>query len=262
MKTADIKINFDKTNGNYEIFYKGFSWVSDGRKPNITIRKKNKKGKYVSVVRSFQSAKNKQTVFTDNKITTTYSDFSAFGKKLPFSLICTAEITSENTVVFSLKAENEADYDIQAVYFPAPFNSKKKGKLSYHVDSMRQGFILPDGNLRHLIPAIGYTKVKRPINSGDVYMPVWGRVCDLHSFTAIVETPYDASMFSSLGKHGAFINSVYWLSSLGKLSYERKICFVFHEIRFPQKSMKNRSFMIKTAQTKYFVLHLHRELSR
>ncbi|MBQ2759755.1 MAG: hypothetical protein IJE93_08310 [Clostridia bacterium] len=229
MESTTIKIAYNKNNGNYEIIHKNFSWVSDGRKSNITIRKKNKDGKYVNTVRSLQSAKNKQTVFADNKITTTYSGFVAFGKKLPFSLVCTAEITSENTVEFSLKAENETDYDIQAVYFPAPFNSKKKGKSAYHIDSMRQGFIMPDGKLQNLIPAIGYTNIKRQINSGDAYMPVWGRVCDSHSFTAIVETPYDASMFSSLGKHGAFINSVYWLSSLGKLSYERKLRFIFHE---------------------------------
>ena len=63
--------------------------------------------------------------------------------------------------------------------------------------------------------------IKRPINTGDCYMPVWGRVCDGHTFTAIVDTPYDASMYSSFGKHKAFVNSVYRQSSLGKLSYTR-----------------------------------------
>lgn len=224
-----MKLNFNKTNGNYEIIHNGFSWISDGRKPYITVCKKNKKGKLIIVERSLRSAAEKQTEITDNKTVTRYSGFTVFGKQLPFSLVCTAEIINENTVEFSLKAENETAYDIQAVYFPAPFNSKKKGKNSYHVDPMRQGFIMPDGQLNNIKPMIGYTHIKRPINSGDVYMPVWGRVCDGHSFTAIVETPYDASMYSSLGKHFSFINSVYWLSSLGKLSYERKIRFIFHE---------------------------------
>lgn len=224
-----MKLNFNEFNGNYEIIHNGFSWVSDGRKPQITIREKNKKGKYISKVCSLQSARKKETETSESKTVTVYSDFVAFGKILPFRLICTAEIINENTVEFSLKAENETDYDIQAVYFPAPFNSKRKGKNSYHVDSMRQGFILPDGQIKHIIPMMGYTHMKRQINSGDVYMPVWGRVCDSHCFTAIVETPFDASMYSSFGKHGAFINSVYWLSSLGNLSYERKIRFIFHE---------------------------------
>ena len=224
-----LKINYNRKNGNYEIIHNGFSWVSDGRKPYITIRKKDEKGKYTSVSRSFRSAQKKHTETNGNKTITYFSDFVAFGKKLPFTLICTAEAVDENTAVFSLRAENETDYDIEAVYFPAPFNSKRRGKNSYHVDPMRQGFILPDGQIKYIIPMIGYTHIKRPINSGEVYMPVWGRVCDNRSFTAIVETPYDASMYSSFGKHGAFINSVYWLSSLGKLSYERKIRFIFHE---------------------------------
>lgn len=224
-----MKLNFNKSNGNYEIIHNGFSWISDGRKPRITVRTKNKKGKEKSVVLSLQSAQKKHTDSSENKTTTVYSDFVACGRKLPFSIICTAVITNENTVEFSLKAENESDYDIQAVYFPAPFNSKRKGKNSYHVDPMRQGFIMPDGQIKYIIPMIGYTRIKRPINSGEVYMPVWGRVCDYHSFTAIVETPFDASMYSAFGKHGAFVNSVYWLSSLGKLSYERKIRFIFHE---------------------------------
>lgn len=224
-----MKLQFNKSNGNYEIIHNGFSWISDGRKPYITVRRKNKKGKYVSTSRPLQSAAEKQTEITDNKTVVRYSGFRAFGARLAFSLVCTAEIINENTVEFSLKAENETDYDVQAVYFPAPFNSKKNGKNSYHVDPMRQGFIMPDGQMKFIIPMVGYTKIKRPINSGEAYMPIWGRVCDSHSFTAIVETPYDASICSSFGKHGAFINSVYWLSSLGKLSYERKIRFIFHE---------------------------------
>lgn len=224
-----MKLSFNKSNGNYEIIHNGFSWVSDGRKAYITVRQKNNKGKYISKDCSLRSARKKETEISENRTVTVYSDFVAFGKKLPFRLICTAEIINENTVEFSLKAENETGYDIEAVYFPAPFNSKRKGRNSYHVDPMRQGFILPDGQIKHIIPMIGYTHMKRQINTGDAYMPVWGRVCDSHSFTAIVETPYDASMYSSFGKHGAFINSVYWLSSLGKLSYERKIRFIFHE---------------------------------
>lgn len=244
-----MKIDFNKSNGNYEIIYKGFSWISDGRKPYITVRMKNKKGKYISTVRPLQSAAEKQTEITDSKTVVRYSGFRAFGKRLGFSLICTAEIINENTVEFSLKAENETDYDIQAVYFPAPFNSKKKGKNSYHVDPMRQGFIMPDGQMKFIIPMIGYTNIKRPINSGEAYMPIWGRVCDSHSFTAIVETPYDASIYSSFGKHGAFINSVYWLSSLGKLSYERKIRFIFHENGDYNTVAKDyRNYLIKNNQ--------------
>ena len=103
MTKSTIKLNFSKFSGNYEIIHNGFSWISDGRKPYITIRKKFG-DKYISVSRPFWSALKKKTEFSEGKIVTRYSDFIAFGKKLPFTLVCTAEITGEATVEFSLKA--------------------------------------------------------------------------------------------------------------------------------------------------------------
>lgn len=245
MNNTQLKINFSKSTNNYEILYKGFSWISDGRKPYIIVRK-NIMGKTVSVRRSFRSAAKKNTDFSENEIVTRYSGFSVSGKKLPFTLICTAKITGENTVEFSIKSENENGYDIEAVYFPAPFNSKNKAENSYHVDPLRQGCIIPDGDRKH---TVGYTRAKRPINTGECYMPLWGRVCGKNSFSAIVDTPYDASMSASFGKHRAFLNSVYWQSSLGKLSYERKILFVFDDNGDYNTVAKNyRNYLIKNNQ--------------
>ncbi len=226
MRCKNTQLNFNRINGNYEIIHEGFSWISDGRKPYIEIRKKFG-DKYIKTIRHLNTAMKKKTEYSENKVVTKYSDFVAFGKKLPFTIICTAEITAENSVTFSIKAENETGYDIQAAYYPAPFNSKTKGENSYHVDPMRQGFILPDGYKKNFSTVFGYAHIKRMINTGDAYMPVWGRVCDGNTFSAIVETPYDASLYSSFGRHKAFLNSVYWQSSLGKLSYERKIKFTF-----------------------------------
>ncbi len=228
MEYRNLQLSYSSVTGDYEIKYNGFSWISDGRRPYIIIRKKVG-GKYIRTFRLLSSALDKKVEKSDNRIVCRYKNYIAFGKKLPFSLICTAEITGENTVEFSVKAENETGYDIQAVYFPAPFNSKAKGKKSYHVDSMRQGFLMPDGYRENFLSTFGFAHYLRKINTGDCYMPVWGRVCDGHTFTAVVETPFDACMFSSFGRHKAFVNSVHWMSSLGKLSYERKIKFIFHE---------------------------------
>lgn len=228
MKDKSLQLKINEITGSYEIAHKGFSWVSDGRTPYIIIRKKVGE-KYLSTYRTLHSATKRKFEYGDSKIVVTLSGYVAFGKRLGFSLVLTAEITGENTVEFSVRAENETGYDIRTVYFPAPFNSKKKGKKSYHVDPMRQGFLLPDGYKENFISTFAYAHYPRKINTGDCYMPVWGRVCDGHTFTAIVETPYDACMFSSFGRHGSFVNSVHWMSSLGKLSYERKIKFIFHE---------------------------------
>lgn len=228
MKKSNLTLHMNELTGDYEILQNGFSWVSDGRRPYIIIRKKIG-GKYLSTYRPLYSALKKEFTYSKNQIVTRLSDFLAFGKKLDFTLVLTAKITGNNTVSFSLKAEKETGYDIRAVYFPAPFNAKKKGAQSYHVDAMRQGFLMPDGYKENFLSTFGFAHFLRKINTGDCYMPVWGRVCDGHGFSAIVETPYDACMFSSFGRHSAFVNSVHWSASLGKLSYERKLLFTFHE---------------------------------
>ena len=40
MKKGNTELRINKLTGSYEIIYKGFSWVSDGRIPYIIIRKK------------------------------------------------------------------------------------------------------------------------------------------------------------------------------------------------------------------------------
>ena len=164
--SEQLKISFNKLTGDYTIDHDGFQWVSDGRLPYVIIRKKIGK-KYRTTYRTLQSA-TKKTVKQDGKsVTCRYEKFVAFGKVLDFALVTNAHIEDGNSVVFSIKAENETGYDIRAVYFPAPFNSKKKGKVSYHVDAMRQGFMLPDGYKENFASTFAYTKYLRKINTGD-----------------------------------------------------------------------------------------------
>ena len=222
-----LQLKFNEKNNSYEICFDGFLWMNDGAKAYVSVYEKKGKGAKVKNI-PFSSAESVKTEYEKNKIITRYDGFYLSGKKLPFALICTAEIIDSDSVVFSLKSENETEYCIQGAVYPGAFNSKTKGENSYHVDPMRQGFILPDGYMKNFFPTCYYTKVKRPINTGDCYFPLWGRVCDGHTFSAIVETPYDASLVSCFGKRRSFLNSVYWQTSLGKVSYERKIRFIFH----------------------------------
>lgn len=246
-----IKILYHSSNGGYEIVYNNFSWISDGRKPYVIIRKKIGK-QYVSTYRTLMSAKHKTVESGENCIVCRYSGFFAFGKMQDFVLVCTAKVAGENKIEFSLKAENETGFQIQAVYFPAPFNSKMKGKKSYHIDSMRQGFLLPDGYRNNFLSTAAYTQYLRKLNTGDCYLPVWGRVCDGNGFSAVIETPFDACMFSSFGRHRSFVNSVHWMSSLGKLSYERKIRFTFHSENCDYNTIAKdyRAYLIETGQLK------------
>ena len=125
--SEQLKISFNKLTGDYTIDHDGFRWVSDGRLPYVIIRKKIGT-QYRTTYRTLQSA-TKKTVKQDGKsVTCRYEKFVAFGKVLDFALVTNAHIEDGNSVVFSIKAENETGYDIRAVYFPAPFNSKKKGQ--------------------------------------------------------------------------------------------------------------------------------------
>ncbi|HIU68973.1 MAG TPA: hypothetical protein IAD23_03345, partial [Candidatus Scubalenecus merdavium] len=248
MKKSNIILRQNELTGDYEILHNGFSWVSDGRRPYIILRKKAGK-KYISTYRPLFSALQKRFEYGDDKITAYLSDFVAFGQKLDFTLILTAKITGTDTVEFALRAENETDYSIQSVYFPAPFNAKKRCKNAYHVDAMRQGFLLPDGYKQNFLSTFGFAHYLRKINTGDCYMPIWGRVCDGRGFTAIVETPYDACMFSSFGRRSSFVNSVHWSSSLGKLSYTRKIRYIFHDTcDYNTVAHDYRSYLDETGQ--------------
>ncbi|MGN0469245.1 MAG: hypothetical protein ACI4GY_11025, partial [Acutalibacteraceae bacterium] len=101
MESKSLKLNYNAATGDYEITHKGFSWVSDGRRPYIIIRKKVGK-KYISTYRLLMSALKKTVEKDENRIVCRYENYIAFGKKLPFAIICTAEITGEDTVTFSL----------------------------------------------------------------------------------------------------------------------------------------------------------------
>lgn len=228
IQRGDLSVSFSPKSHRYEIIYRGFSWINEGRPPYVIIRQKMGK-KYVKTLRTLGMAA--QTVFScsGGRITARYGGFTAFGRRLPFTLVCTVEITGENTVEFSVKAENEEGLDISAVYFPGPFNAKNPVGYTYAVDTMRQGFLMPDGYRKNFLSTFGFAHYLRQINTGDCYLPFWGRVSGRNGFCAIVETPYDAAMFSCFGRRGSFLNSVHWRSSLGKLGYERKIRFVFHD---------------------------------
>ena len=99
MKKSNIILRQNELTGDYEILHNGFSWVSDGRRPYIILRKKAGK-KYISTYRPLFSALQKRFEYGDDKITAYLSDFVAFGQKLDFTLILTAKITGTDTVEF------------------------------------------------------------------------------------------------------------------------------------------------------------------
>ena len=109
-----LSLQINEKTGDYTVTYHGFSWVSDGRRPYILLRKKAGK-RFLTTYRPLYAAKKKEIIRAEKQIVTRLSGYMAFGKTLPFTLVLTAEITGENEVRFSVKAENETGVDIQMV---------------------------------------------------------------------------------------------------------------------------------------------------
>ena len=72
IRKNDLTVSFSPKNRKYEINYKGFSWVNEGRPPYIIIRHKIGRN-YAHTIRTFGCALEKQFSCVDNRITARYS---------------------------------------------------------------------------------------------------------------------------------------------------------------------------------------------
>lgn len=220
-----MKIEFNKFSGKYKITIYGKTFVSDGRKSFITFVNKVA-GITVPISVPLFAATKKQVSITEKSITCKYSGFPRINSKI--SLITTVSEISENQLRFSLKVDNEKEGEIKNIFFPEALNSEVHTEGDYAVESLRQGALVPDGYKRNKTLTMAFTNVGRKIGSGSCYMPLYGRHTNGMTYSAIIETPYDAAVFSSKGSNDSFLTSVIWESSLKKIGYERSIIYTFH----------------------------------
>lgn len=242
----NTRLLLDEESLSFTITVDGFSWISQGKSPYITLRKRAGK-KYIKMKRPLSSAAEKDFSASDGRIVLRFGGFSFLGKR-PFTLVCAAEITAASRVVFSVSAENETDFSVDSVFFPGAFNAEKYSS-GYAVEPVRQGFIMPDGYKKNPVGKIVLLNRKREINTGDWYHPFFGRICDRRGFSAILETPFDANALSRSGKNDSFLTGVVWSSSLGKLSYERRLRLDFFTDGDYNTAAKNfRAYLKETGQ--------------
>ena len=218
-----VRLSLTKRRGAYEIEKGGFIWINEGRKPRVYLRKRLF-GRSLFIPKRLSSARSITTQTIGGIIKTTYKGFRLLGRKLPFTLVTTAEIVDGGLINLSVEAQNESGDDIKAVYFPGPFNAKAYDKNeAYSVDTMRQGFILPDTWEINRKAIVQITKYWRKANTGDSYLPFWGRVCGKRGFCGILDDANDSTMFSCFGRDRAFLNSVNWVASLNRFGYRRTV---------------------------------------
>ena len=92
-----LVLSLRENKGVYEIEHQGFSWVSEGRKPYVLVRR-NIAGKQIPLYLPFCAAKVKTHKVENDAIVSRYTGFSLAGTRFPFTLVCTAQITDGNTV--------------------------------------------------------------------------------------------------------------------------------------------------------------------
>ena len=226
---GDTSLQLNSDNLDYTVVKNGYKWIGQGRRPKVYFQKKVF-GKYIWIPKCFGSAGTITHKIVGDSIVSTYSNFSVLCRKLSLSLQVTAEILSDGKIDFSIEAHNESGLDIKAIFFPKPFNAESFDKSkAYTVDPMRQGFILPDTHRENRRAIFLLTKYWRKINSGDAYLPIWGRVCGEQGYAGIADDSYDATLYSCYGRGKSLLTSTCWMGSLGKLAYKRTIHYHFYD---------------------------------
>ncbi len=229
VKKGETVLELKNHNLKYDVTHYGFQWTGEGRASYILFQKKIL-GKYVWLPQRFSWAKNKSHRVCGDKIISTYSGFRILGEKRRLKLVVTAHLIEAGQVKFSIEAFHEEGMNIKSIYFPQPFNGRHyESEKAYSVDPRRQGILLPDKHKVNRKAIFLMTKYWRSLNSGEAYMPVWGRVCGKQGYAAIADNAYDLSLFSSYGKKKAFLTSPNWYGQHGKVGYQRRMYYTFYQ---------------------------------
>lgn len=116
--------------------------------------------------------------------------------------------------------------EFSAIHWPAPFTFDKPVFSAYTVMPVLQGLLIPNTweNVVNKLPFHGQ------MCSAGAYMPWFGQVEDRKGYIAICEQPWDAGYEIDHPAGGPYTHvGMYFLPSLGKLSYRRITRFTFLE---------------------------------
>lgn len=165
---------------------------------------------------------------TANGVQAVYTDFG----KHKITLCTRVYIeTANDDVFFTLEIHGDEKCEIKKVSFPAPFDfgegygdkgdlTDKNIPLCYTVLSRMQGCLVPAG--KHIALADG------KVYERDSYMPIYGQVRQSTGYLAVYDTPYDVT-YELRYENGGEKVAPLWITSLGYMSYPRKMLFRFME---------------------------------
>ena len=157
--------------------------------------------------------------------------YSAFGEH-NIKVTTKAELEDlTDDIYFTLKVEGDKKCEIKKVSFPAPFDfgeafgdkgdlTDKNIPLCYTVLPRMQGCLVPAG--KHIGLADG------KVFERDGYMPIFGQVRENTGYLAVYDTPFDVT-YELRYENGGEKVAPLWITSLGHISYPRKMLYRFME---------------------------------
>ncbi len=131
-------------------------------------------------------------------------------------------VKASKEVRFKILVTGDKYNSIHKVYWPSPFEFCPKEGEGYSVLPFMQGVLLParwSKEVKQYADGIMFER--------DAYMPMFGQVKGDCGYIAIFETPYDANYNISHKPFGETLLRPAWRPSLGIMSYEREIIYIF-----------------------------------
>lgn len=159
-------------------------------------------------------------------ILSSYADFSVSGKKLPFSFETYVWIEYATGCVRFELIPGQEGLDFSSLRWPAPFVFDTPENSAVSVMPVLQGLLIPNlwENPVSSLPFDGQ------MCSAGAYMPWFGQIDGRKGYIAICEQPWDAGYYIDHPAGGPHTHvGMYFLPSLGQLSYRRIVRFSFLE---------------------------------
>lgn len=143
-----------------------------------------------------------------------------------------AAIWRLNKVDASIIAEliplHEPDSQFVSVVWPGPICFNTPGMENYTVLPLMQGTLIPNGWDQEINIYDRWELEAGTFYTRSCCMPWWGQIEGTIGYMALALTPFDAGFDFCHHKRGNTSMGVVWHSSLGKLSYTRKLSYRFY----------------------------------
>lgn len=247
IERSDIKLTLNIKSQNCVIEHCGKVYKSSGRGSYINFYKKIGES-FLTIPKKFSSAKQidyKINIENDySAIISKFKGFSVLGTKYDITFTTEHIIYNDGRLDFTISSDDNATDYLHSVLWPRAINCKQKSKNPYSMNCYRQGCLIEDKKTE-FYKRIAMTSFPRNVNTGDCYVPLYGRVFDSNGYCSYIDNANDSAIFSSFGGGGSVVSAPMYLSELGKLGYKRVLHTKFYtKCDYNDFAKEYRAFLI------------------